>query len=129
LGVIPISFIPEIFVRLSYEKGFAFFRVRGYNLSIKSRRNSKMKFKPDVITNQVAIGTLNVGDTFIDAFNFDETKVLMVIKKNGYDCAVEFGIPEENIAVVDLTTGELWAYKSDEGVIKVEVGEITYKRE
>lgn len=88
-----------------------------------------MKFKPDVITNQVEIGTLNVGDTFIDTFNFDETKVLMVIKKNGYDCAVEFEIPEENIAVVDLTTGELWSYRSDEGVIKVEVGEIIYKRE
>ena len=87
-----------------------------------------MKFIPDVITNQVAIGTLNVGDTFIDTFDFDETKVFMVIKKNGYDCAVEFENPDENIAVVDLTTGELWAYRSGEGVIKVEVGEITYKR-
>lgn len=88
-----------------------------------------MKFKPDVITNEVEIGTLNVGDTFIDAFNFDETKVLMVIKKDGYDCAIEFEIPEENIAVVDLTTGELWSYRSDECVIKVKVGEIIYKRE
>lgn len=87
-----------------------------------------MKFKPDVITNEVVIDTLNVGDTFIDAYNFDETRVFMVVKKNGYDCNIEFEEPTEQIAAVDLTTGELWAYRPAEEVIKVEVEEISYKR-
>ena len=44
-----------------------------------------MKFKSDVTENMVEIGELDVGDTFIDVRNFGGEKVLMVVRKKGYD--------------------------------------------
>lgn len=85
-----------------------------------------MKFKANKLTIPVAIGTLNMGDTFIDLDNFNDTDVFMVINKNGYDCNVEFHDGTSTIAVVNLTSGELWAYSPDEEVTQVETREIEY---
>lgn len=86
-----------------------------------------MKFVSDVTQNIVEIGELNIGDTFIDLKNFSETEVFMVINTNGYDCHVGFDDDVSEIAVVNLTSGELWSYTSDEEVIPVETEEIKYK--
>lgn len=86
-----------------------------------------MKFKSDVTENVVAIGKLNNGDTFIDVKNFSREKVFMVVNTKGYDCNVEFDDGISEIAVVNLTTGELWSYTRDEEVIPVDTGEIEYK--
>ena len=86
-----------------------------------------MKFKSNSVLNAVAIGTLTIGDTFIDLKNFSEEEVFMVINTNGYDCHVEFFENDSTIAVVNLTSGELWAYTSNEEVIPVSTKEIKYK--
>ena len=85
-----------------------------------------MKFKSNSVLNAVAIGTLTIGDTFIDLKNFSEEEVFMVINTNGYDCHVEFFENDSTIAVVNLTSGELWAYEPDEKVIQVEVEQVIY---
>lgn len=87
-----------------------------------------MKFKSNSVLNAVAIGTLTIGDTFIDLKNFSEEEVFMVINTNGYDCHVEFFENDSTIAVVNLTSGELWAYEPDEKVIQVEMEEVIYNR-
>lgn len=86
-----------------------------------------MKFVSDVTENIVEIGELDIGDTFIDIYNFDRNKVFMIVNTKGYDCNVEFDDGVSQIAVVNLTTGELWSYTSDEEVIPVETEEIKYK--
>lgn len=88
-----------------------------------------MKFKANKLTIPVAIGTLGMGDTFIDLDNFNEADVFMVINKNGYDCNVEFHDGASTIAVVNLTSGELWAYSPDEEVTQVTTEEIEYSIE
>ena len=87
-----------------------------------------MKFKSNSVLNAVAIGTLTIGDTFIDLKNFSEEEVFMVINTNGYDCHVEFFENDSTIAVVNLTSGELWAYEPDEKVIQVEMERVIYNR-
>ena len=86
-----------------------------------------MKFVSDVTQNVVEIGELNIGDTFIDVKNFDRGNVFMIVNTNGYDCNVEFDDGVSEIAVVNLTTGELWSYTRDEDVVPVETEEIKYK--
>ena len=88
-----------------------------------------MKFKANKLTIPVAIGTLDTGDTFIDLDNFNETDVFMIINKNGYDCNVEFHDGTSTIAVVNLASGELWAYSPDEEVTQVITKEIEYSIE
>lgn len=85
-----------------------------------------MKFNAGKINNEVEIGELNIGDTFIDTDNFDTNHVFMIITAKGYDCRVSFD-NDETIAVVDLTTGEVWGYKEDEEVIPVETEEVKFK--
>ena len=88
-----------------------------------------MKFKSNSVLNAVAIGTLTVGDTFIDLKNFSESEVFMIVTTNGYDCHVEFFDDDTSeIAVVNLTSGELWSYEPDEKVIQVEMEEVIYNR-
>lgn len=86
-----------------------------------------MKFKSDITQNTVEIGELDIGDTFIDLKNFDREDVFMIINTNGYDCHVEFDDGVSEIAVVNLTSGELWSYTRDEDVVPVETEEIKYK--
>jgi len=85
-----------------------------------------MKFKSNSVLNAVAIGTLTVGDTFIDLKNFSESEVFMIVTTDGYDCHIEFYDDFSTIAVVNLTTGELWVYEPDEKVIQVEMEEAIY---
>lgn len=87
-----------------------------------------MKFKLNSVLNAVAIGTLTVGDTFIDLKNFSESEVFMIVATDGYDCHVEFHDDDSTIAVVNLTSGELWAYEPNEEVIQVEMEEVIYNR-
>lgn len=86
-----------------------------------------MKFKSDTTQNTVEIGELNIGDTFIDPKNFTGEDVFMIINTNGYDCHVGFDDDVSEIAVVNLTSGELWAYTRDEDVVPVETEEIKYR--
>lgn len=86
-----------------------------------------MKFTSDFTENIVEIGELSIGDTFIDVKNFSREKVFMVVNTKGYDCNVEFDDGVSQIAVVNLTTGELWSYTNDEEVIPVSTEEIKYK--
>lgn len=85
-----------------------------------------MKFNTDKINNGVKIDELGMGDTFIDLYNFTNDHVFMVITARGYDCHVSFD-DEGTIAVIDLTSGELWSYKEDEEVIPVETEEVKFK--
>ena len=87
-----------------------------------------MKFVSDVTQNVVEIGELNIGDTFIDVKNFDRGNVFMIVNTNGYDCNVEFDDGVSEIAVVNLTTGELWSYNVNDEVVQVFVEEITYTK-
>lgn len=87
-----------------------------------------MKFKSNSVINAVEIVTLEVGDTFIDLNNFNETEVFMVITTDGYDCTVRFDDGFSSIAAINLTSGEMWAYKRNEEVIPVEIGEVIYNR-
>ena len=86
-----------------------------------------MKFTSDFTENIVEIGELSIGNTFIDVNNFSREKVFMVVNTKGYDCNVEFDDGMSQIAAVNLTTGELWSYTSDEEVIPVSTEEIKYK--
>ena len=86
-----------------------------------------MKFKSDITEHMVEIGELDVGDTFIDVKNFDRGNVFMIVNTKGYDCNVEFDDGVSEIAVVNLTTGELWSYTRDENVVPVETEERKYK--
>ena len=86
-----------------------------------------MKFKSDTTQNAVEISELNIGDTFIDSTNFSGEDVFMIINTNGYDCHIGFDDDTSEIAVVNLTSGELWAYTSNEEVIPVSTEEIKYK--
>jgi hypothetical protein len=52
----------------------------------------------------------------------------MVITTDGYDCTVRFDDGLSSIAAINLTSGEMWAYKRDEEVIPVEIGEVIYNR-
>ena len=53
----------------------------------------------------------------------------MIVTTNGYDCHVEFFDDDTSeIAVVNLTSGELWSYEPDEKVIQVEMEEVIYNR-
>lgn len=85
-----------------------------------------MKFNAGKINNEVEIGELNIGDTFIDPDNFNTDRVFMIITTKSYDCHVGFD-NDETIAVVDLTTGELWGYKEDEEVTPVETEAVKFK--
>ena len=87
-----------------------------------------MKFKSNSVKNVVEIITLEIGDTFIDLNNFNETEVFMVVTTNGYDCTVRFDDDDLCIAAINLTSGEMWAYKRNEEVIPVEIGEVIYNR-
>lgn len=86
-----------------------------------------MKFNAGKINNVVEIGELGVGDTFIDPDNFNNDHVFMIITATGYDCHVGFDDDESGIAAVDLTSGELWSYRTDEEVIPVETEEVKFK--
>lgn len=86
-----------------------------------------MKFNAGKINNVVEIGELGMGDTFIDLDNFTNDHVFMVITARGYDCHVDFDDEYSTIAVIDLTSGELWSYKEDEEVIPVETEEVKFK--
>lgn len=86
-----------------------------------------MKFNAGKITNVVEIGELSVGDTFIDPNNFNNDHVFMVITATGYDCHVGFDDDASGYAAVDLTSGELWAYREDEEVTPVETEEVKFK--
>ena len=85
-----------------------------------------MKFNTGKISKTVEIGTLIIGNTFIDPNNFNSEHVFMVVTAKGYDCTVEFDDDVSTIAVVDLTTGELWSYREDEEVIPVETEEVKF---
>lgn len=85
-----------------------------------------MRFK-EKETNKVRIITLSEGCTFIDPEDFGESQVFMVIKKEGYDCSIDFD-EEYSIAAINLTTGELWSYNVDDEVVQVFVEEITYTK-
>lgn len=85
-----------------------------------------MKFNAGKIHNVVEIGELGMGDTFIDPDNFTYDHVFMVITARGYDCHVDFD-DDSTIAVIDLTSGELWSYKEDEEVVPVETEEVKFK--
>lgn len=86
-----------------------------------------MKFNAGKINNAVEIGELGMGDTFIDLDNFTNDHVFMVITAGGYDCHVDFDGEDSTIAVIDLTSGELWSYREDEEVIPVETEEVKFK--
>lgn len=86
-----------------------------------------MKFKTGKM-NMVEIGELNISDTFIDTINFDSETVFMVISTSGYDCNIKFDDERTTIAAVNLTSGEVWAYRTDEEVIPVETEEIIFNR-
>lgn len=87
-----------------------------------------MKFKSNSVLNSVEVGNLEMGDTFIDAKNFSEAEVFMVIQVRGYDCNVEFQDEVSTVAAINLTSGEMWAYEESEPVIPVEIGEVVYNR-
>lgn len=86
-----------------------------------------MKFNSDKTQNTVEICELKIGDTFIDIKNFSSEEVFMIVKINSYDCHIEFTDDASEIATVNLTTGELWAYTRDEEVIPVTTEKIKYK--
>lgn len=86
-----------------------------------------MKFNATKLSTAVKIGKLNVGDTFIDPDNFDNDRVFMVIDDRGYDCHVHFEDNESTIAVINLTSGEMWSYKEDEEVIPVKTEEVKFE--
>lgn len=88
-----------------------------------------MKFKLNLERGVVEIYELTTGDTFIDLKNFSEEEVLMVVKPAGYDAHIEFDDGVSDIAAINLTTGELWAYTRDEEVVQVETEQIKYRIE
>lgn len=86
-----------------------------------------MKFNAGKVNYAVKIGELSMGDTFIDLGNFTSDRVFMIITAKGYDCHVGFDDDDLTIAAVDLTSGELWSYRTDEEVIPVETEEVKFK--
>lgn len=86
-----------------------------------------MKFTSNSLAKSVEIGNLKKGDTFTDPANFSEEQVFMVIDTEGYDCHVNFADDDLTIAVVNLTTGELWSYRTSEDVIPVVVADTSFK--